>query len=413
MANPEHVELVRQGTEAIAAWREANPEERLDLSRAYLYEIKLSGFNLRNANLRDARLGKSNLSISDLSGCDLSDAYLGDAYLTNATLRGADLSRTNLHNGELSGADLTNANLTNANLTNANLTGADLSSADLSRADLSSVDLTPTRINLDTKFDNIFLNGETKGLPQWVRNPEKYIIREIEFPPEYKQAGIGIMNYFAEVMRQKYPDIPATVQITQEDLTVRMTIETDDGHRETVERTLEEYGLVVAGHRQPDTLVTNQADVIRLETQLSVARVQLETEQKLRLLGEKQYEQRIESLEDRVSQLLNLVGDSLQNSHQALQREQAHANRLVDVLELQALAPLRELLARGLTEADETEAKRALAEAENISPGTLQRLAEGISSGALGGVISANAPRLIKWVQEVADHVGIALRLIN
>ena len=41
MANPAHVELVKQGIEAIARWREANPDEWLDLREADLAGVKI------------------------------------------------------------------------------------------------------------------------------------------------------------------------------------------------------------------------------------------------------------------------------------------------------------------------------------------------------------------------------------
>jgi hypothetical protein len=40
MANPEHVELVRQGAEAIAKWREENPDTKLDLRGAALAKVR-------------------------------------------------------------------------------------------------------------------------------------------------------------------------------------------------------------------------------------------------------------------------------------------------------------------------------------------------------------------------------------
>jgi Pentapeptide repeats (8 copies) len=70
IANPEHVEIVKQGKEAIAAWREAHPSERLDLRRA----------DLEGANLSCADLGGANLGKADLSGANLAKAYLGGSY---------------------------------------------------------------------------------------------------------------------------------------------------------------------------------------------------------------------------------------------------------------------------------------------------------------------------------------------
>jgi hypothetical protein len=182
-----------------------------------------------------------------------------------------------------------------------------------------------------------------------------------------------------------------------------MAIETDDGHREIVEKTLGEYGLVVSGQRQPAELLPNAIDVFRLENQLSLTRVQLESERRALQLTERQYSSRIESLEGEVAHLRQLVGDQLR-----------HADRLVDVLEVQAFAPLRSLLERGLTEVDKAEVQRILTETGQQSPRLLQRLAEAITSGIIGGTIgSTNAALLTPWLQEVAHQLGVVIRLAS
>ena len=104
MADPEHVRLVREGSEAIARWRSQHPGERLDLMGANLVNV-----NLSNADLFGANFVGANLSGADLSG---------------ANLAGADLSGANLSVADLSGASLSVANLFRANLTEANLTSA-------------------------------------------------------------------------------------------------------------------------------------------------------------------------------------------------------------------------------------------------------------------------------------------------
>ena len=50
MANPEHVELVKQGAKAIDAWRVENPKTVLDMSNA-----DLRGADLGNADLSNAK----------------------------------------------------------------------------------------------------------------------------------------------------------------------------------------------------------------------------------------------------------------------------------------------------------------------------------------------------------------------
>ena len=57
MANPEHLALLRQGSEIWNSWREENPDQSSDLS-----EADLSGANLPKANLSGANLTRANMS---------------------------------------------------------------------------------------------------------------------------------------------------------------------------------------------------------------------------------------------------------------------------------------------------------------------------------------------------------------
>lgn len=83
MANPEHVEILKQGAAVIRKWREEHPNERLDLSEA----DGLQGADLHEADLRGATL----------EGADLRRASLKDADLRGASLRGAKLEGSILH----------------------------------------------------------------------------------------------------------------------------------------------------------------------------------------------------------------------------------------------------------------------------------------------------------------------------
>ena len=159
MANMEHVQLVRRGRDAVAQWREENPNTMLDLNAAYLSNARMPQVNLSGADIRDSDLMGAMLQRADLSGCylnpchlyhanliqaNLSRALLNGANLRGANLSGADLSNADLDRAVLSDANLTGANLTNANLSRANLTGANLKDATLAGADLSRAGLTRT-----------------------------------------------------------------------------------------------------------------------------------------------------------------------------------------------------------------------------------------------------------------------------
>ena len=74
MANPEHVEIVKQGAKAIAAWRAKNPDTRL-----YLSDANLNRATLRRANLSGADLSSASLVSADLIGGNLSGHMAQDA----------------------------------------------------------------------------------------------------------------------------------------------------------------------------------------------------------------------------------------------------------------------------------------------------------------------------------------------
>lgn len=86
MANPEHVATIKQGAEAIAAWREKNPEVRLDLSEANLNSEILLSVDLSGADLHRAKLFRAVLQHAKLTQCELWQANLAEADLFNANL---------------------------------------------------------------------------------------------------------------------------------------------------------------------------------------------------------------------------------------------------------------------------------------------------------------------------------------
>jgi uncharacterized protein YjbI with pentapeptide repeats len=134
--NPEHVEVVRQGSDAINAWRKAHPAQRLDLSGADLPLVRLAEVDLSRANLAMTNLREADLSGSLLYGSDLSHSMISGAHLAQA-----DLFEANLSDAILSGADLFAANLSQANLARADLSATECYITDLSGAALGHADL--------------------------------------------------------------------------------------------------------------------------------------------------------------------------------------------------------------------------------------------------------------------------------
>ena len=165
MANPQHVEWLREGVEAWNARRASHdftPDlsdadltgyfedepilDNINLANANLTGAKLDGAQLFGANFAYATLTRANLSSAILISADLPNATLIHAKLPSALLESATFSRANLSrailtHAKLDGAILAHANLTGADLTYANFGDADLSDADLTNAILTNADL--------------------------------------------------------------------------------------------------------------------------------------------------------------------------------------------------------------------------------------------------------------------------------
>lgn len=105
------------------------------------------------------------------------------------------------------------------------------------------------------------------------------IDRCIEFPAEYHQAGLGILNYFGTYLREQYPEEDASVKIEQHGLTVRLVIVTKDGRSEVVEKALHEYELIISGSASPAEFTSNTDLVLDLRNELRVAQFRLESKQ--------------------------------------------------------------------------------------------------------------------------------------
>jgi len=163
MANPEHLEILKQGVYIWNQWRKDNPNTKLVLSGAHLYGADLRGANLSRVNLSRANLERADLSGADLSGVDLSEAHLYGADFSGANLSGANLGGADLREANLERADLRNTKINfdtritdkwrlvwqivNTGAIGRNLSGADLSGANLSGANLERADLNGAHLN--------------------------------------------------------------------------------------------------------------------------------------------------------------------------------------------------------------------------------------------------------------------------
>ncbi len=72
MANPEHLEILKQGVEAWNQWREQNPQTKPDLSGAILREANLRGADLGGATgLTQDQIDKASINEETILPKDL------------------------------------------------------------------------------------------------------------------------------------------------------------------------------------------------------------------------------------------------------------------------------------------------------------------------------------------------------
>lgn len=247
MANPEHVEIVRQGKEAIAEWRGLNSEKQFDLSGADLSETNLSGAdrswaNLKGVNLKGARLSgpsmiwagpglfktdetesvENHVSAVDMvwanrGAANLAGAYLAGAHLANTTLSGVSLLMADLARADLSNAHLWASVFSSTNLNQAQFRGARFGYTVLGDCDLSATlgletvnHEGPSTIGLDTiiksggNITEVFLRGA--GVPD---STITYVRSLVAQPSQFYTCFISYAHQDQAFADRLYADLQA------------------------------------------------------------------------------------------------------------------------------------------------------------------------------------------------------------
>lgn len=163
---------------------------------------------------------------------------------------------------------------------------------------------------------------------------EDTIERTIEFPPEYLQAGTSILSYFNQILKSKYPDKRVKIKIEQEDLLLRLIIYTPLGEIEKIEKTLEEYAMVVVGKLEPESFLDNPFEIMALKYKLELANSELRYTRELLSFTKNENQdnrERIQSLESQVSELHSIIKNGLQNNNQVLKTIESVSNQVQPV----------------------------------------------------------------------------------
>lgn len=159
-----------------------------------------------------------------------------------------------------------------------------------------------------------------------VIDSDTVIRRTITFEPHQIQAGVGLLSYFSEVLKQKCSEANSKVSIEQDGETVRLKIKSDAGTEHKVEALLNEYGEVLNGTRQPELLMTDQVQLLSLQNKLDMAAMEVKHQQSILALTKSNYDHRIFSLEEQVADLKHMLSESI-TSHRIAQEQ---VSKLID-----------------------------------------------------------------------------------
>ncbi|NQZ10136.1 MAG: hypothetical protein HRT35_23550 [Algicola sp.] len=142
------------------------------------------------------------------------------------------------------------------------------------------------------------------------------INKTIEFPPEYRHAGITILSNFSSLVRDKYKDSNVKVSIQQEKDKVILIIESDEGVLERIEETLQTYGLVLSGKAPVEDLTNDPFKIAELNQQIRIAQMQLENQKELLAIEQRhnrQLEDKNMSIKSQYKEMIGIFNDSIKS----------------------------------------------------------------------------------------------------
>jgi len=213
------------------------------------------------------------------------------------------------------------------------------------------------------------------------------LVREIRFSPEHRDAGVSILSYFATILEKKLPKSDCTVSILQSADRVVLTIEHPNGHLESVERLLTEYGLAVTRQTSIESFLPNPIDAMALTRKLEIAELELRQNRELLSYQRTAHASRLASVEAEIIFLRSHLGLALESER----RIKEDLYKLFRKLDSTTPSAIHEQLVCKLMDAvllkSQSQSTVELAAFRTENPDLFERLSKYITESAAAGTI--------------------------
>ncbi|WP_316347202.1 hypothetical protein [Desulfuromonas acetoxidans] len=246
------------------------------------------------------------------------------------------------------------------------------------------------------KISTTFIKANDKAISVLGNGKDNEIIRSIEFPPEYKQAGISILNYFSKIIEQKYPDKNIKIRIEQERNIVTMYIESEDGELEVIEKTLDSYGLVVTGQLQPEEFLSDPIHAMELKYKLQNAANELRITRDLLEYTKSSTSTRISNLEKQVNYLNEIIYEGVQSNREVNSIMKLLISNEIDNDLKQAITSIKSKIENGILATDKDEFLSNLEVIINKDKNIFSK----VESFALSSISGASGSLIASWFSE-------------
>ncbi|WP_433271890.1 hypothetical protein ACQPZF_14310 [Actinosynnema sp. CS-041913] len=230
------------------------------------------------------------------------------------------------------------------------------------------------------------------------------IERFIEFPADYFNAGMMVLNEFATIVRERHGDQGARVKIHQNDLTVRLIIETADA-KEEIERTLDHYGQVISGVRDVTSFTTSAIERVRLEGALELAQARLNAERRITSVLEAE----VSARGDQLTQVTTLLAGALASHERFTDRQVDITLTALEALTADRYARVLAEVARAVHDYADDDTRTELVELATLADTSTDRADLGKVDARLRAVVRNAATGSPGFIRSVSSAMTVGV----